>query len=325
MRRVAYVGYSLALVAAVAVLLGHNDYVMSLIIASLTIAGIALAWALLGNLGGMISLGHAAFFGVGGYTSAILAKTYDVSALVTIPLGGVAGALAAIVMLPILRLRGPYFALAVLAYAQVFRILATELQGITGGAAGLLSIPRLPFEDSFLGPKGVAYLIGSCLVIVLAAAYDRIRSSSSGLALRAMHESETPTMVLGVPVFRLKVSILLLSAFATGIFGAFNAHVIGFLQPDYAFSGEWSIFPMVAAIFGGYRTVTGPIIGALVIYLVDQLLFKNVIPQGHQIILGVLLCAMILFSPRGLVPVLTGRPAKAILARIRKDSTRAAA
>lgn len=293
--------------AAVAVAFGQNEYVMSLLITSLTIAGIALAWALLGNLGGMISLGHAAFFGVGGYASAILAKSAGWPVLVAIPVAGLAAASASLIMLPILRLRGAYFALAVLAYAQVFRILATEFSSVTGGAAGLLSIPRLPFGSSSFGGKIAAYVLIVLFVAILALCYERVRNSYSGLALRAMHDSETATQVLGVPVLRLKAAMLLLSAFATGIFGAFNTHVIGFLQPDYAFSDEWSIFPMVAAIFGGYRTVTGPIVGAIVIYLIDQLLFKNLMPQGHQIVLGILLCAMILLSPRGLIPLVANR------------------
>lgn len=310
---------ALLMAAVVAAMFHDNGYIISLLIAALTIAGVALAWALLGNLGGMISLGHAAFFGVGGYASAILAKSAGWPVLLAIPSSGLIAAIAALVMLPILRLRGAYFALAVLAYAQVFRILATELSGLTGGAAGLLSIPGIPSGIFGLSTDIAAYSLVIGVIIFLAICYDRIRRSYSGLALRAMHDSETATSVVGVPVFRLKAAMLLLSAFATGIFGAFNAHVIGFLQPDYAFSGDWSIFPMVAAMFGGYRTVSGPVIGAIAIYLMDQLVFKNLMPQGHQIVLGVLLCAMILFSPRGLVPIITrGR----IFAR--KDSRRVA-
>jgi len=294
----------------VAAIFHTNGYILGLFVAALTIAGVALAWALLGNLGGMISLGHAAFFGVGGYASAILAKSAGWPVLLAIPSAGVVAAMASLVMLPILRLRGAYFALAVLAYAEVFRILATESSGLTGGAAGLLSIPRIPSGVFGLSDGIVAYSLVVGLVVLLAVCYDRVRRSYSGLALRAMQDSEAATSVLGVPVFRLKATMLLLSAFATGVFGAFNAHVIGFLQPDYAFSGDWSILPMVAAIFGGYRTVTGPIVGAIAIYLLDQLVFKNLVPQGHQIVLGILLCAMILFSPRGLVPIITrGRSA----------------
>ena len=101
--------------------------------------------------------------------------------------------------------------------------------------------------------------------------------------------------------------MLFLSAFMTGVMGAFNAHYINFLDPDYAFSGLWTMLPIVAAIFGGYRTITGPLIGAVVIYLLDQLVFKELMPIGHQIVLGALLGAMILFAPEALLSLFAKR------------------
>ena len=106
----------------------------------------------------------------------------------------------------------------------------------------------------------------------------------------------------GVNSLMLKALMLLLSAFMAGVMGAFNAHYINFLEPDYAFSGLWTTLPIVAAIFGGYRTIAGPIVGAVVVYLVDQLIFKSLIASGHQVILGALLIGMILWSPGGLLP-----------------------
>ena len=105
----------------------------------------------------------------------------------------------------------------------------------------------------------------------------------------------------------LKALMLFLSAFMTGVMGAFNAFYINFLEPDYAFSGLWTMLPIVAAIFGGYRTITGPLIGAVVVYLADQLVFKALMPIGHQIVLGALLGAMILFSPEGLLSMFAKR------------------
>ena len=121
---------------------------------------------------------------------------------------------------------------------------------------------------------------------------------------RAVHESEDATRVVGVNSTLLKGLMLLVSAFMCGVVGAFNAHYINFLEPDYAFSGIWVTLPIVAAIFGGYRTITGPLVGAVVVYLIDQLIFKNIIPSGHQLVLGVLLVAMIVFSPDGLLSLL---------------------
>lgn len=285
-----------------------NSYLLGVIISAFTIAGIAVAWALLGNLGGMISFGHAAFFGVGAYTSALLTMNYGISPLFGLLLGGIGAVVASLVMLPTLRLRGPYFALAILAYAAIFRILAVELDAVTGGAGGLLGVPELPVIAGLdLGSRLGGYFTIVTIVAGALLAYGLIRRSTFGLALRAMHESEDATRVLGVPATRLKAFMLLVSAFITGVVGAFNVHFINFLAPDYAFASNWTILPIVAAIFGGYRTLAGPVIGALVIYLLDQLLFKALIPHGHQIVLGVLLAGMILLSPNGLVGLLWNR------------------
>jgi branched-chain amino acid transport system permease protein len=295
----------LALCVGGPLLFAQNHYVMSLLVASMVIGGIALSWALLGNLGGMISFGHAAFFGVGAYTSAVLSMKFGVPVLAALLLGGVGALVAALAMLPVLRLRGPYFALAILAYAHIFRILATEWTSMTGGSGGLSSIPPLPALPGLdLSSKIGAYFVILLIVLVFAVIYARLRQSHYGLALRAMHESEDATRVVGVNSVVLKGMMLLLSAFMCGVVGAFNAHYISFLEPDYAFSALWVTIPIVAAIFGGYRSISGPVVGAVVVYLLDQLVFKNIIPSGHQLVLGVLLVAMIVFSPDGLLPLL---------------------
>ena len=284
--------------------LGDNNYIMSILVASLTIAAIALAWALLGNLGGMVSFGHAAFFGIGAYTSAILTMKLGVPIFIAMLLSGVGASVVSIAILPALRLSGPYFALAVLAYAHIFKVLATEFTGLTGGAGGLLGIPVLPtiMGYSFSSKVG-GYLVITTIILVFTFIYYLIRNSYYGFALKAMHESEDATRVVGVNSTMLKALMLFLSAFMTGVVGAFNSHYINFLEPDYAFHNSWTMLPVVAAIFGGYRTLTGPLVGAVVIYTVDQLFFKNYIPSGHQIILGALLGIMVLFSPDGLMPL----------------------
>ena len=294
--------------AVVPFALGGNNYIMSMIVAALVIGGVALSWALLGNLGGMVSFGHSAFFGIGAYVSAITTVKLGVPVLIAVPLGGVGAVLASIVMMPVLRLRGPYFALAILAYAHIFRILATEWSSVTGGSGGVSGIPGFPTVFGFdFGTKMGAYLIALTLVMLFALAYHRIRGSYYGIALRAMHDSEDATRVVGVNSTLLKAAMLMVSAFIAGVFGAVNAHYINFLEPDYAFNALWVTLPIVAAIFGGYRTISGPVIGALVVYLADQLVFKAIMPTGHQLVLGVLLVLMIVFSPSGLMSLLKKR------------------
>lgn len=308
-RRIA--GRSLALAAGLLVLAlapimaGASPYVLGLLISALILSGLALSWALLGNLGGMVSFGHAAFFGVGAYASALLAARLDLPVLLAIPLGGVMATVASLAMLPALRLSGPYFALAILAYAQIFRILATEADGITGGAAGLQRFPGLPTVLGFnLADRTGSYVVVLACVVLFAVVYVVLRRSHVGTALRAIADSEDATRVVGVNSTLLKTWMLLLSAFIAGVFGALNAHIIGFLEPDYAFGGMWSVMPIIAAVFGGYRTVLGPVLGAVVIYLFDQVIAKSLIPVGHQILLGILLATMVLAAPNGLTGLL---------------------
>ncbi len=305
-RQLAMAATLIALYAGVPMIFGGNLYLMSNIVAALTIGGIALAWALLGNLGGMVSFGHAAFVGVGAYVSALCVMKLGVPVFAAMLFGGIGAAVASILIAPALRLRGPYFALSILAYAHIFKIIATEWKSLTNGSGGLASIPRFPELFGFdFGSKIGSYLIVLTLVLLFAWIYHLIRRSHYGLALRAMHDSEEATRVVGVNSLLLKALMLLLSAFMAGVMGAFNAHYINFLEPDYAFSGLWTTVPIVAAIFGGYRTIAGPIVGAVVVYLVDQMIFKSLIASGHQIILGALLIGMILWSPGGLLPPTT--------------------
>ena len=291
------------LVAAFAIPLvfGGNGYIMGLMVSGLIVAGVALAWALLGNLGGMVSFGHAAFFGVGAYTSAILSAKAGLPVPLSLLAGALGAALCSLVMLPALRLSGPYFALAILAYAHIFKILATELSSVTGGSAGFQRFPTLPTIAGIdFSSRTGSYALLVVMVALCALVYRAVKRSHVGTALRAMAESEDATRVVGVNATLLKSWMLLLSAFITGLFGAMNAHIINFLEPDYAFSGNWSVLPIIAAIFGGYRTILGPVAGAVLIYLFDQIIAKELLPVGHQILLGLLLAGMILVAPNGL-------------------------
>lgn len=291
------------LVAALAIPLvfGGNGYIMGLMVSGLIVAGVALAWALLGNLGGMVSFGHAAFFGVGAYTSAILSAKAGLPVPLSLLAGALGAALCSLVMLPALRLSGPYFALAILAYAHIFKILATELSSVTGGSAGFQRFPTLPTIAGIdFSSRTGSYALLVVMVALCALVYRAVKRSHVGTALRAMAESEDATRVVGVNATLLKSWMLLLSAFITGLFGAMNAHIINFLEPDYAFSGNWSVLPIIAAIFGGYRTILGPVAGAVLIYLFDQIIAKELLPVGHQILLGLLLAGMILVAPNGL-------------------------
>lgn len=289
-----------------------NDYYLMTMISSLVIAGLALSWAMLSNLGGMTSFGHAAFFGIASYATTILSMRYGLPIFLAIPFAGVVASLSAILMLPIIRLSGSYFALAILAYSQIFYTLSVELPELTNGSAGISSIPPLPkiFGVDFSQRIGAFFLM-LLIILAIVLVYNLILKSKSGLALKAISESEDACLVVGVNVVRLKFYILLLSAFIAGIIGAFNTHLVGSINPDDAFSSNWSLLPIIAAIFGGSRTLWGPVIGAVVVYLFDQIVAKEFFAAvfntsvGHQIILGILLAVLILIAPNGLLSIFT--------------------
>lgn len=289
-----------------------NDYYLMTMISSLVIAGLALSWAMLSNLGGMTSFGHAAFFGIASYATTILSMRYGLPIFLVIPFAGVVASLSSILMLPIIRLSGSYFALAILAYSQIFYTLSVELRELTNGSAGISSIPSLPkiFGVDFSQRIGAFFLM-LLIILAIVLVYNLILKSKSGLALKAISESEDACLVVGVNVVRLKFYILLLSAFIAGIIGAFNTHLVGSINPDDAFSSNWSLLPIIAAIFGGSRTLWGPVIGAVVVYLFDQIVAKEFFAAvfntsvGHQIILGILLAILILIAPNGLLSIFT--------------------
>ncbi len=282
-----------------------DEYLRHLLTSSLTLALLALAWNLLGGLAGQISFGHAAFFGLGAYGAGILAKR-GVDPWLALCLGAGVALLGGLLALPTLRLRGPYFALAMLAYAEVLRNLAILLEGLTGGAAGLFSIPGLHLPGVDFGAKLPNLYVALALLALGAGVAFRLRYGPLGLGLAALHDEEA-ARAGGVPVFRLKAQALFLSAFLAGLAGAFQALYIRFLEPPYAFSPEWSVYPLVASFLGGRGTVIGPILGTLALYLGAELVVKQVLVRGYHILTGALVVLVVLGLRRGLLGFLEDR------------------
>lgn len=282
-----------------------DEYLRHLLVSSLTLALLALGWNILGGFAGQVSFGHAAFFGLGAYGAGILSKA-GLDPWLALFLGGGVAFLGSVVALPILRLHGAYFALAMLAYAEVLRTLAILLEGMTGGAAGLFSIPGLYLSGVDFGAKlPNLYVILGLLLVGVGVAF-RVRYGPLGLGLAALGEEEA-ARAGGVPVSWLKAQALFLSAFFSGLAGAFQALYIRFLEPPYAFSLEWSVYPLVASFLGGRGTVVGPILGTLGLYLGAELGVKQVLERGYHIATGALVVLVVLFLRRGVFGFLEGR------------------
>ncbi len=296
-----------ALVLFLPVVLSFNPYYLSIFIAALILGSVSLAWNFLGGVCGQVSFGHAAFFGIGAYASSLLvmkAGWNPLAAMVGAALIGVLGGL--LIGIPAFRLRGPYFALSILGFAEVIKLLTLNLTGLTEGSQGLFNIPSLPtlrlggLSLDFYISRTTNYYLAALLMLAVYLFLYALRYSNPGLAMSAVHGDEETAAGIGVPVFRTKILALSVSAFCTALMGAFYAHYVHFLNPDSAFDGAWSVMPIVASLFGGMGTLIGPSIGALLITGLDEFVFKYFFETGHKLFFGLLLAVVIVWAPKGL-------------------------
>jgi branched-chain amino acid transport system permease protein len=262
---------------------------------------------LLGGYGGQYSFGHAAFFGTGAFATAILQMRYGVNAWLGFGVGVAAGALvgAAIGALSFRsRLRGSYFALVTLAFAEVLRIIAS-VAPITGAGVGTLIKldlrpeafqfqSRAPFYWILLG------LVGASLILVRV-----IEGIRFGAYLVAVRENEDAAKAVGIDVFRVKLAAMTLSAAITAAGGCFYAQYFLFLDAGIAY-GTWiSVEALLAPIIGGIGTVFGPLLGALVVKLLGEAtkLVTGDAPGLDLVIYGCVLVLVVAFAPRGIAGV----------------------
>ncbi len=268
-----------------------QPYYLQLAINVLIFATLALSWDLLARTG-QLSLAHAAFYGLGAYTSVLLTTR----AGVPIPLGIAAGAAVAVVAAVLLgfltlRLRGIYFAIATLAFAETLRVITNQLR-FTGRATGLVAPPLLG------GHRPSQYLVILAILAVLAAVSWWVNRSRWSFAFTAIRTNEEVAAVMGVDVVRFKVLAFAISALFAGVVGAYYAHVFLFISPLEAYSLAVSV-ALVAPIFGGLYTTAGPLVGAVVLRVGEEVL-RSALQSGYPIIYGLLLAVVILYMPRGL-------------------------
>jgi branched-chain amino acid transport system permease protein len=259
---------------------------------------IALAgsWNLISGLTGYVSFGHVAFFGVGAYTASILiakaAWSWPLGALA----GGVAGCVLALVIgWPCLRLKGPYFAIAMLGLNEVVRALVSYFEGLTGGGSGL-SLPTLQASIPIYYVMGVTAAAVTLLTYVIV-------TSRFGLRLMTIREDEVAAEAMGIDTARHKLYAFLLSAVGPGIVGALAARDQGYIEPISVFPLATTITMIVMALFGGKGTVWGPVLGAAVLFVAQELVWAR-FPYLHQLLFGAIIVAVVLLMPRGVLGLL---------------------
>lgn len=295
-----------AVVAVLAVLplVVTDQYLLNNAILVVMFVGLTVAWNV-AAFGGALSLGHAAFFGLGSYTSALLLLRFDINPWIGM-VGGIvmAGLGGLLLSIPLLRLRGPFFTLASLAFVEVLRLLSIYARGLTGGSEGL-TVPSRPgwLWMSFLDREPYYYIVLAMSVITVAIS-AAIYYSWIGYQLRASGSDDEAVKALGVRSSRLKVFALVVSAAMTGAFGAFAAQYYFIIDPDTNFSYTlYSLQPALNGIVGGMGTVLGPIIGAVLMTPLGEYLRSAFADeQGlSYIIYGVVLIVVVRVMPGGLM------------------------
>jgi branched-chain amino acid transport system permease protein len=286
-----------------------DSYVMRVLILVLLFAAMGQAWNLVTGLTNQVSLGHAAFFGIGAYTSTLLLIEYRISPWVGMLIGGViAAAVSLLLSYPTLRLRGHYFALATLGFGEVVRIVADSWGQLTGGPIGLTvpllggnNIAMFQFQNAYF-----YYYIMLAALVAVSLVFWLVKTSRMGYLLRAVRENQDAAEVIGVNTTQVKVRMMTLSAFITAMLGTLYAQYNTFIDPSSVFGlVSISVFMALMCIVGGLGTVWGPIVGAALLIPLQE--FSSAILGGSQtglsqLFYGALLIVVILTTPRGLAP-----------------------
>jgi len=300
----------IALLACVPLVTSSN-VVLNFMVVALLIALVGQGWNILGGYGGQYSFGHAAFFGTGAYTTGILQLHYGVNAWAGLAIGIAAGAAVGTITGALSfrsGLRGSYFALVTLAFAEVLRIVAS-VAPITGAGVGTLVKLDLRWEAFQFQSRAPFYWIILAFVAASLVLVKLMEGSRFGAYLVAVRENEDAAKAVGIDVFRVKLAAMTLSAAITAAGGCFYAQYFLFLYAGIAY-GPWiSVEALLAPIIGGIGTVYGPLLGALVVKTLGEAtkLATGDAPGLDLVIYGCVLILVVAFAPRGIAGLLGRR------------------
>lgn len=321
MKELAGIFLFVALVASIP-LATDSGVLLNFVMMALYAALLAQAWNILGGFGGQFSFGHALFFGTGAYIQVMAQLQGGLHAWLALSLA-VAGSAGVGVFVGALSfrygLKGSYFALVTLAFAEVFRILALSVP-FTGAGVGLM----LPLQESFANMqfgsrKGYIYLVLAFVTAALLVTWW-LKNSRFGAYLQAVRDNEDAARAIGVSPFGVKLGAIALSGGFMGAGGAFYVQVFQYIDPGIAYGPATSVEALVAAIVGGMGTLWGPVLGALVLHVLADLtrnLFGE-LPGINMVIYGVVLVSIVMFVPRGIAGM--GATANSLWLRLRQKN-----
>ena len=302
------VGMGLALLPVA--LFIQDTYWLNIIAFAYLMGGLASAWNIIGGFAGQFSLGHGVFFGIGAYMTARFYTLWDVSPWITmIPAAIFAAGIAALISWPTFRLRGPFFAIATLAFNEVAFVIANHFDSLTGGARGILIPFKAGFANMIFRERWQYAVLMFVFVAIVIGVSVVLRRSRLGYYLLAVREDEDAARAAGINVLSVKLQGMALSAFLTSIGGTLFTMYLRFIDPPTLFTlPEVGVKFALLSLIGGIGTIAGPLLGAFLVIPFENVLrseLANALPGVNLIILGLLMVLAALFMKRGLVGAFT--------------------
>lgn len=303
-REQAFLWAFVAVAAALAALL-QNDYLLHILILVLLYTVLASSLNLLVGYVGEFPLGHVAFFGIGAYAMALASTKLGLPVWLLVPAAGIVAGLCGLLIGAItLRLNGPFFVIVTLAFAEVLRLLANNWVDFTNGPMGISGVPAVLDATGWLGGKRGMAMAG--LVLVAAALFIcyRLVHSNAGRAAVTLRENRYVALSVGINPVRYALFVFVVAAFLAGMAGAYYASYISFVGPE-VFGFPFTVSMIIMVLLGGKGTLSGPVIGAIVVTVLEEYLreFKEL----RLSLFGIIVMAVVLFSPNGIMGYLRGR------------------
>ncbi|MEN8222056.1 MAG: branched-chain amino acid ABC transporter permease [Acidobacteriota bacterium] len=289
----------IALTFILAPVLISDNFLIRFLTDILIFSILASSWNIIGGYTGYASFGNVVFFGIGAYFTAILMSTAGFGFFLSMILSGFVAALFAFLMgLPILRLKGHYFAIATLGVAEALKALVQNLK-ITEGNSGIYLPPP---DMSIEGIYSFFFYITLAVLIILLFSTWIIFKNKFGYNLKAIREDEDSANSMGINTTFFKSSAFAFSAFFSGLAGGIYAFQQGFIKPEPVFNVLITIKMIVMAVFGGIGSLFGPLIGAFTIETISEFLSSYFL-VAHTLFLGMVIILMILFAPKGMLDI----------------------
>jgi branched-chain amino acid transport system permease protein len=279
-----------------------SQYSLHLMILVMVFVVISTSWNIL-VWTHQISLGHAAFFGIGAYTAALMYNAWQLPIYLDLVLGGVFASLGAILIGVICLRMAPWaLAIATLAFAEAVKVLVIMLPGLTEGAEGVAIAPLYGGGET---AKVYAYYLVLAIAFLTVLMAYLLKRSKLYYAFTAIHDDQEAANMLGINPTKYKVMAFTISAFFVGVVGGFYAHYISYIDPHGVFNIHISVEAQIMPLMGGLYTVAGPVVGAFILTLLGEYL-RITVKTGYLIIYGIILVLLIFYLPKGLVGLVEG-------------------